>query len=621
MQTFKLPNYSSEKIHIGFYINIENSEYIKSQIISENPDFNYAFIDASTIISFYQVLAAITDSFDRFGVTDETKYLIVVKINGEEEKIKEELKKIINGTEIEPNDSNIENIRDMTKIRMNYKLGEDKRYNDLTEATKNKFEETFLFSGITVAEFNGKLSIQILKIKFSNFIVNYNLVTLKSSNDIKGLQELNKSEITMFPVLSLPLLLEIDQTSKENTNNNNNNNNNNNLYYNKIFQLFKSIFQTFQIIPQIPLDLLIRSDKKQKNNIQVLISHISWHQTIPIIALSHLKGAVFIYDFRTNSYFKYYLSSPPFTSITCLTFSNQNRLIIGYDNGQLILWTLDLSITSTSNKIKAYCKQLTLVKSSCFSEFPCGSITDLAFSQTGRQIFITTSKGAWVYDIIFSEAQRISFSRCFKVELTGSGSHCFVALGTENSIEIFSCLNSGPGLRFSPPLCISTSEINKLLWASDNRTLFYHTIDSSSIMILYVSPAILADTPPTSRKISTTISLQFESNRPEPISNFVLDSSSERLILSFKKKSYLASFRVYLDTILMTSSFSIVSPIGLIFGPDSDKNKNIGPIDMQFAPKYIGGALLATIWNDRVTFIPMKFANKTEIDSFSKTNW
>ncbi|KAG4305274.1 hypothetical protein PORY_001444 [Pneumocystis oryctolagi] len=464
---------------------------------------------------------------------------------------------------------------------------------------KNVFKETCLCSGITVAELNGKL------------------ITLKSSNDVKGLQELDKSEIVIFPALSLPLLLETNCTSKENIDGKKNNN----LYHNDIFRLLRLLFQFFYTIPQIPLDLLIRSDKKPKNNLSTLISHISWHKTIPIIALSHIKGMIFIYDFRTNSYFKYHLSSPQFASITCLAFSKQNRLIVGYDNGQLILWTLDLSVNSTLNRTRAYCKQLVLVKSSYFSEFPCGSITDLSFSQTGRQIFITTSKGAWVYDLIFSKAQRISFSRCFKIAITNSESHCFVALGTESSIEIFSCLNSGPGLRFSPPLCISTLEVDKLIWASDSRTLFYHTVGSSSILITYVLPAILADTPPTSRKVPTAVSLQFESKHSEPISNFVLDSSSERLVLSFKKKSYLASFQVHLDAILMTNTLSIASPIGLILGPDTDKNKNIGPIDMQFAPKYNEGALLATIWNDRVTFLPMKFASKVKIDDCSKTNW
>ncbi|CCJ29146.1 unnamed protein product [Pneumocystis jirovecii] len=132
-----------------------------TNLLSQNSDFNYAFIDASTAISLYQVLAAvhnsirnykenelqtkninseivyslsptstIIDAFDRFGITDKTESLIIVKINGEEEQIKKELEKIVNGTELEPNDFNIKRICDMTKIRMNYKLDKE-RYNDL----------------------------------------------------------------------------------------------------------------------------------------------------------------------------------------------------------------------------------------------------------------------------------------------------------------------------------------------------------------------------------------------------------------------------------------------------------------------------------------------------------
>ncbi|KTW26786.1 hypothetical protein T552_02787 [Pneumocystis carinii B80] len=167
MYTFKLPNYPSEHVHIALYINIKNLHYIKNLVVSGNLGFQYTFIDASTIISFYQILAAvhnsirnckenelrtkniyseiiyslsstlnITDAFEKFGITDKTENLIVIKIGGKKEQAEEELKKIINGTEIEPNDSNIEKIRDMTKIYKNYKLNENEKYDNLSEVIK-----------------------------------------------------------------------------------------------------------------------------------------------------------------------------------------------------------------------------------------------------------------------------------------------------------------------------------------------------------------------------------------------------------------------------------------------------------------------------------------------------
>ncbi|KAG4305275.1 hypothetical protein PORY_001445 [Pneumocystis oryctolagi] len=167
MRVFRLPNYSSEKVFIALYTNVKNIQYIKDQLLSQNLDLKYAFIDASTIISFYQILAAVhnsirnykenelrtkninseiiyslsptlsvADAFDKFAITYETEDLIVVNVNGKKEQIEKELEEIINGVELEPNDFNIEEIRDMMKIRKNYKLNENERCNNLEEMTK-----------------------------------------------------------------------------------------------------------------------------------------------------------------------------------------------------------------------------------------------------------------------------------------------------------------------------------------------------------------------------------------------------------------------------------------------------------------------------------------------------
>lgn len=49
---------STHSVHIAFFKGVANAGHLQSQLLARNADFEYAFIDATTIVSKLQVLAA-----------------------------------------------------------------------------------------------------------------------------------------------------------------------------------------------------------------------------------------------------------------------------------------------------------------------------------------------------------------------------------------------------------------------------------------------------------------------------------------------------------------------------------------------------------------------------------
>lgn len=50
---------STHSVHIALFKGVANAGHLQSQLLTRNPDFEYAFIDATTIVSRLQVLAAV----------------------------------------------------------------------------------------------------------------------------------------------------------------------------------------------------------------------------------------------------------------------------------------------------------------------------------------------------------------------------------------------------------------------------------------------------------------------------------------------------------------------------------------------------------------------------------
>lgn len=50
---------SSHSVHVALFKDVSNAGFLQSQLLARNADFEYAFIDASSIISRLHLLAAV----------------------------------------------------------------------------------------------------------------------------------------------------------------------------------------------------------------------------------------------------------------------------------------------------------------------------------------------------------------------------------------------------------------------------------------------------------------------------------------------------------------------------------------------------------------------------------
>ncbi|KAF2186761.1 CGI-121-domain-containing protein [Zopfia rhizophila CBS 207.26] len=111
VQTFYLPHYPTYPIYVCMFKDVSNADFLRSQLLEANPKFDYAFLDATMILSLPHLLSAsflalhshvthrsktrtphselvfrlhpsnnIGESYKRFGISDSTTYLIAVKI-------------------------------------------------------------------------------------------------------------------------------------------------------------------------------------------------------------------------------------------------------------------------------------------------------------------------------------------------------------------------------------------------------------------------------------------------------------------------------------------------------------------------------------------------------------
>ncbi|KAE8331710.1 kinase binding protein CGI-121-domain-containing protein [Aspergillus sergii] len=159
LETIYFPHLpSSLPVHVALYRDIENAPFLRQQLISGNADFEYAFIDASMVLSRAHVSSAIfravndylnerlksrnvhseivfsfsptnniADSFRKFGISDSTKDLLVVKVSVTPEithdSVAAHLAQSIEGSPVPFNDETLSKIADVTKIKKAYKLG------------------------------------------------------------------------------------------------------------------------------------------------------------------------------------------------------------------------------------------------------------------------------------------------------------------------------------------------------------------------------------------------------------------------------------------------------------------------------------------------------------------
>ncbi|GIJ99237.1 5'-flap endonuclease [Aspergillus viridinutans] len=159
LETIHLPHLPSAlPIHIALYRDVKNSPFLRQQLLSGNGDFEYAFIDASMVISRTHILSAIfravndylngrlksrnvhseivfslsptnniADSFRKFGITDLTTDLLVVKVSVTpdvtHDSVAAHLQQSIEGSPVPFADETLSEISDVSKIKKAYKLG------------------------------------------------------------------------------------------------------------------------------------------------------------------------------------------------------------------------------------------------------------------------------------------------------------------------------------------------------------------------------------------------------------------------------------------------------------------------------------------------------------------
>ena len=144
------------RVYAAYYSELENAAYLRDQLLAGNTDFEYAFIDASMVVSSRQVLAAtframtdylndrlksrnihseivfalspnnnIGEAFRRFGIGEATKDLIVLKVattpDVNLESVQSHLTASIKGHEHPFDEIDQRNVADIARIRKVYK--------------------------------------------------------------------------------------------------------------------------------------------------------------------------------------------------------------------------------------------------------------------------------------------------------------------------------------------------------------------------------------------------------------------------------------------------------------------------------------------------------------------
>ena len=144
-------------LHVALYRDVTNAAFLKQQLLDGNADFEYAFVDASLILTTTHLLAAtframngylherlksrnvhseivfalspnnnIGEAFRKFGIDDTTTNLLVIKVSTSpsvtSESVRSHLHDAIQGTCMDLNDENLHAVSDLGKIRKAYKI-------------------------------------------------------------------------------------------------------------------------------------------------------------------------------------------------------------------------------------------------------------------------------------------------------------------------------------------------------------------------------------------------------------------------------------------------------------------------------------------------------------------
>ncbi|EPY49773.1 CGI121 family protein [Schizosaccharomyces cryophilus OY26] len=150
-----LPLFQQTPVNVFVFENVENAEKMRQELIGKNPVYDYAFIDASSIVSVKQIYSAImralqaqldgqmksktlhtevilslspkteiSSALRQFGMSVKSTKVLVVKINGTLSEAEEEahVDEIVQGARLSFSDETFQKLADMKVIKKNYKL-------------------------------------------------------------------------------------------------------------------------------------------------------------------------------------------------------------------------------------------------------------------------------------------------------------------------------------------------------------------------------------------------------------------------------------------------------------------------------------------------------------------
>ncbi|KIW19011.1 hypothetical protein PV08_03301 [Exophiala spinifera] len=144
-------------LYVSVYTDVENASFLKQQLLAGNAEFEYAFVDASMILSTTHVLAAaframndylndrlrshnvhseivfslspnnnIGEAFRRFGISDSTRDLLVLKVATTpavtQDSVSQHLSTHVRGKELPFDDATLRGFSDVDRVRKAYKV-------------------------------------------------------------------------------------------------------------------------------------------------------------------------------------------------------------------------------------------------------------------------------------------------------------------------------------------------------------------------------------------------------------------------------------------------------------------------------------------------------------------
>ena len=177
-QTIQLSHMPPELVlHVALYRDVENAAFLKQQLLEGNTDFEYAFIDASMILTTTHVLAAaframndylherlksrnvhseivfalspnnnIGEAFRKFGIDDTTSNLLVIKVSTSPsvtlESVRRHLDDAVQGVCLEFNNESLHAVSDLGKIRKAYKIATNMPSKGQSKQSKSQRNDT-----------------------------------------------------------------------------------------------------------------------------------------------------------------------------------------------------------------------------------------------------------------------------------------------------------------------------------------------------------------------------------------------------------------------------------------------------------------------------------------------